>query len=123
MNRQAPVGGTSAERRLALSVGSAPPHLRITIASVLLMIGVALGTGGSMLSAHGAAAQVFAASFIFPVSMSAVLAALFVLRPRSRFGDWLAGETDKGSRSGAPVVISIVAWVLSSVVLFLILRL
>lgn len=73
---------------LPLSVGQASLGTRVIIAFVFLMTAFLCIAGGRLISESGAARAV-AVVLIVPLGMSGLIAAAFVLAPRSAFGDWL----------------------------------
>lgn len=73
---------------LPLSVGGASMGIRLLIAAIFAMTSAACIGAGLLISA-AIILRVFAVVLIIPLGLIGILAAAFIVAPRSRFGVWL----------------------------------
>lgn len=98
---------------LPLSVGQAPLPVRLLIAFVFLVAASLCIAGGRMIST-ALPAQVVAIVLIVPIGLIGVLAAAFVIAPRSRFGDRLDRFVPRLREPRIAVATAIVLWLLAA---------
>lgn len=75
---------------LPLSVAQALIGTRVVIAAVFLVTAMLCIAGGRLIS-ESLAPRMVAVVLIVPIGLIGLIAAAFVLAPRSRFGEWLDG--------------------------------
>lgn len=100
---------------LPLSVGRASLATRITIALVFFVT-AALCIGGGVLVSRIGAARVVAVLLIVPLGLIGLMAAAFVLAPRSRYGDRLDAFVPRLREPRVAFVTAAALWAIALVV-------
>lgn len=98
---------------LPLSVGQASLPVRLLIAGIFLATAVLCIGGGMLIGAAAPAARVLAVVLIVPLGLTGMVAAAFVLVPRSPFGVWLDGFVPRLREPRTAALTAMVLWLIS----------